>query len=290
MAAKTAKLDFSHLNILLNSRIIMAPIPPPASRYIQVHKSERISAHLQRIYFSSDNFSDFPAENGAHIKLFFPETGQIKPNLPRRNAQGKVVWPDGKKPITRTYTIRDFLVEEQLLIVDFVRHEDFGIAAHWATQAQPGDYLGLAGPGGQARFQSTADYWLFAVDLSALAMLAASLELLPHHAQGEVWIEITDVEDQIQLQHPAGIKINWLLPSADVETCIEQAAAQLNWQSQCISVTLAGENARVVALRCLFMQRYQLRKSALYAVPYWKKGQDEEAYHQERHRVMDEII
>lgn len=267
----------------------MVQIPTYPPRYIYVHASEQLSPHLQRIYFSSDDFSDFPiGQNGAHIKLFFPEQAQLKPQLPDRNAQGQIMWLDVKKPITRTYTLRDFLVKQQLLVIDFVRHADFGIAADWAIHAQPGNVLGLAGPGGPSRFHPNAKYWIFIADLSALAMLGASLEQLPSHAQGEIWVEIEDKEDCIELSYPAAMKLNWRIKHPNIEAQIEACLAHLDWQSQQISVTVAGESSRVIALRRLFKEKYQVHKHYLYAVPYWKKGQSEEDYHQERHNIMDD--
>lgn len=273
----------------LNSRRHMAQTLIPSPRYIYVHSSEQISAQLQRVYFSSDDFSDLTTEQkGAHIKLFFPDQAHLTPLLPQRNQQGKIIWPEGEKPITRTYTIRDFLQDEQLLVVDFVRHADFGIAANWAIHAQPGHVIGLAGPGGRLRFNPNARYWVFIVDLSALPMLAASLELLPTDAQGEVWIEIDAEADQIDLFHPAAMSLNWLVKGADVELKIDASLERLDWESEQISVTLAGENQRVVSMLKRFKQKYQLNKVNLYAVPYWKKGLSEEAYHQERHQVIDD--
>lgn len=272
-----------------NSRIIMAQNSLPLPRYISVQSSEKITPHLQRVYFSSEDFSDFPKnQNGAHIKLFFPEQPELKPILPSRNEQGKVVWPNGDKPITRTYTIRHFLENEQLLVVDFVRHTEFGIAANWAKQAQRGQILGLAGPGGRPRFNPEANYWVFIGDLSALPMIAASLELLPEHAQGEVWIEIEAENDRIELIHPKAVNVNWLINQTNIETQIEDAIQRFNWLDSNISVSLAGENTRVVSLRHLFRNKFGVNKANMYAVPYWKVGQTEEGYHQERHQVMDE--
>ncbi|MEZ2903966.1 siderophore-interacting protein [Acinetobacter terrestris] len=262
---------------------------PP--RHICVHRSEQLSPHLQRIYFSSEDFSNFPTDqNGAHIKLFFSEQAQLKPPLPYRDEQGKVVWPDGKKPTTRTYTIRDFLAEEQLLMVDFVRHADYGVAAHWAINAKPGQVIGLAGPGGRPRFNPSADYWIFIGDLSALPMIAASLELLPAHAEGEVWLEVENERDCIQLLHPTAVTLHWLIQDQQAEEKILASLAQLDWNQQKISVSLAGENSRVVSLLKVFKHQYKVAKTHLYAVPYWKKGHTEEAYHQERHHVMDNKI
>lgn len=267
----------------------MANISLPSPRYIYVQKSEQLSPHLQRIYFSSDDFSDFPiAQNGAHIKLFFPELIDQKPILPTRNVLGKVIWPEGKKPVTRTYTIRDFLEKEQLLVVDFVRHADFGIAADWAMHAQKGDVLGLAGPGGPDRFNLDANYWIFIGDLSALPMISSSLEQLPDDAEGEVWIEIENIADQILFKYPKSMRIHWVIKDQNTETKIVNSLNHLDWQSMTVSVSLAGENARVVSLRKLLRQQFKFKKSHLYAVPYWKQGENEEGYHQERHRVMDE--
>lgn len=267
----------------------MANITLPSPRYIYVQKSEQLSAHLQRIYFASDDFSDFPTDqNGAHIKLFFPEEPHLKPLLPYRNDQGKVIWPEGIKPITRTYTIRYFLEKEQLLVVDFVRHADFGIAADWAVNAQIGNVLGLAGPGGPKRFNPNANYWIFIGDLSALPMISSSLEQLPENANGQIWIEIEHQADKIQLTHPQSMQLNWIIKGQDIEIEIINALTHLDWTSNNISISLAGENSRVISLRKHFRNQYNIPKSHLYAVPYWKRGENEDVYHQERHRVMDE--
>ena len=266
----------------------MAHIPSPAARYITVHHTQRLSSTLHRVYFRPEYCSDLSDEHhGAHIKLFFPDQISHMPPLPSRNAQGKVTWPEGKKPVTRTYTLRQFLAEEQLLVIDFVLHPSFGIAADWARHAQPGHMLGLAGPGGQARFHPNAEYWIFIGDLSALPMIAATLEQLPIDAKGQVWLEINHPHDKIELSHPAGIEVHWQITDANLNEKINTSLQQLNWDTQQISVTLAGENARVITLRKIFRQQYQVNKSYLYAVPYWKQGETEEIYHQQRHEVMD---
>lgn len=263
---------------------------PPLARHISVHSTEQISTHLQRIKFKSEDFTGYAkCDGGAHIKLFFPNPDQQAPDLPFRNSLGKITWPNGKKPITRTYTVRDFDEEQQLLVIDFVRHEDFGIAADWAKHASPGDLLGLAGPGGPARFKIDAEYWIFVGDLSAIPMIAASLEQLPKDAHGEVWIEIEDDSDQIHLNKPEHIKLHWCKGPHELNNNIRHSLQNLDWKNKDISVSLAGENSTVVELRKILRQNFQLPKSNLYAVPYWKQGHNEEAYHEERHQVMDAI-
>jgi NADPH-dependent ferric siderophore reductase len=259
------------------------------ARHISVHSVEQLSPHLQRVYFASDDFADFPQNSGGgHIKLFFPETSQLTPPLPIRNETGKVVWPNGVKPLTRTYTVRDFDQNNQLLVIDFVRHEDFGVAADWAIHAQAGQKLGLAGPGGPERFNAHAEYWIFIGDLSSVPMIAASLEQLPSDAIGKVWIEIDDPKDQIQLSKPEHIDIEWLINDKEFENKIFESFKNLDWSKQNISVSLAGENGRVVSIRKVLRNEYKIEKRNLYAVPYWKVGHNEESYHEERHHVMDD--
>lgn len=56
-----------------------------------------------------------------------------------------------------------------------------------------------------------------------------------------------------------------------------------------ISAFIAGENGAVLACRKQLIQDFGLSKKQLYAIPYWRRGQDEETYHERRHEIMDEV-
>ena len=43
----------------------------------------------------------------------------------------------------------------------------------------------------------------------------------------------------------------------------------------------------VAALRPIARQDWQLPPARCYAVPYWRQGEAEEAYHQQRHAFVD---
>ncbi|MEO7909314.1 MAG: hypothetical protein ABIV47_06655 [Roseiflexaceae bacterium] len=49
---------------------------------------------------------------------------------------------------------------------------------------------------------------------------------------------------------------------------------------------LAAESSTVVALRDFL----RAERDAIYAVPYWKAGLDEDQYYDERHRSMDDGV
>jgi len=283
---------------------------PP--RLLQVVRTVRITPHLQRITLGGENLLGFPVHShGMHIKVFVPRTHQQQPQLPQLTAQG-IVWPAAhERPITRTYSVRQYRADVNELDIEFVMHAisthktdgthkitgpnkidaHTSPAASWASNAKPGDWIGIAGPGGPDPLLAPADWQLLAGDLTALPAIAALLENLPDSAQGFAFIESDDALDEIKLIHPAGIVVRWLVRATDgrevLLEAIKRIAPPLNVTS--IAAFIAGENNAVVSIRDYLRATYGLHKRNLYAVPYWRRGQDEETYHQERHRIMDEV-
>lgn len=265
---------------------------PP--RLLQVVRSQAITPHLQRITLSGESLHGFPAQShGAHIKIFLPRAHQQQPELPRLTEQG-IQWPPAhERPITRTYTVRAYRPGENELDIEFVMHgdnADSGPAAYWAARAKPGDHLGIAGPGGPDPLLAPADWHLLAGDLTALPAIAALLENLPKESRGCVFIESESAADKFELAHPQGIEVHWLVRQPQRELLVEsikKIAPPFGVTS--FSAFIAGENFAVVSIRDYLRTTYGLTKKNLYAIPYWRRGQDEETYHQERHRIMDEV-
>lgn len=265
---------------------------PP--RLLQVVRSQRIAPHLQRVTLGGESLHGFPVQShGAHIKIFLPRAHQQRPQLPQLTEQG-ILWPPAhERPITRTYSVRAYRQLKNELDVEFVMHgegEASGPAAHWAAHAQPGDYLGIAGPGGPDPLLAPADWHLLAGDMTALPAIAALLENLHSAARGYVFIETDTIANQLDLRHPAGISIHWLERDSRRELLLEAiktVAPPIGVTS--LSAFIAGENLAVVSIRDYLRTTYGLTKKNLYAIPYWRRGQDEETYHQERHRIMDEV-
>ena len=266
-----------------------ARIPP---RLLSVTRITDPSPHLRCITLGGPALAGFPVgSDGQHIKLMLPQAHQSEPVLPTLGPAGPI-WPAADlRPITRTYSVARFDPLLGELDVLFVLHGDEGPASRWAAQVRPGQRIGVAGPAGPALFQAGAAWFLLIGDLSALALIMAVLRALPAYACGEVLIEIADEQDQLQLAHPAGMHVRWLsrygAPAGSSRLLLDAVQRQ-QWHGQ-PSVTLAGENQQVVAIRDHVLYERKLPRSALYAVPYWKDQYSEEAYHQERHRIMDEL-
>ena len=263
---------------------------PP--RLLKVVRSLPISPQLSRITLTGDQLLGFPENSdGDHIKLMFPQSHQTQPVLPTLGEKGPIWPPKNEKPIVRTYSVSRFSAESQELDVDMVVHHD-GPGSNWAAQVKPGDWVGLAGPGGPARIKNNADWYLLAADLSAYGAFEAALRSLPADARGYALLESDSEIENPSFGLPPGISYQRVAVGdrkANVQSPLEFKVRTLDWLEGTPSVMIAGENSRVLALRQFVVAQQQVPKSMVYAVPYWKFQFDEEGYHEERHRIMDEM-
>jgi NADPH-dependent ferric siderophore reductase len=262
---------------------------PP--RLLQVIRTIDITPHMRRVVLGGEELAGFPTgREGAHVKVFIPRPGQEKPVLPTLGPNGPQWPPADVRPFSRTYTVRRFNAEQCELEVDFVLHTAGGPASQWAKNAKPGDIVGIAGPGMRDPLPA-ADWYLFAGDESALPAIAAHLEALPRSAQGWAFIEVADAAEEQAIDAPEQVKIIWLhrnhVPAGQT-TLLADTVTSHPWpENGAIFAWLAGEDAAVRAIRTYLRTERGLERSMLQAVPYWKAGVNEEAYHEERHRIMD---
>ncbi|WP_437693475.1 siderophore-interacting protein [Sorangium sp. So ce176] len=265
----------------------VARTPP---RLLEVLRATAISPRMRRITLGGEAIAGFPARSdGAHIKVFFPRGDQAAPELPTLGPEGPVWPPLPRRPITRTYSVRRYDAQAGELDVDFVLHGDDGPASRWARRARPGDRLGIAGPGGPDPMLGPADWYLLAGDLSALPAIAALLETLPATARGHALVAVPDASEIQHLARPPHVALTWVtLDGASAPSPrLEDAIRALIWPEGRVFAWVAGESSSVLAIRDHLLDERGLGREAMYAIPYWKATLSEEAYHAERHRVMD---
>lgn len=105
-------------------------------RQVTVQTIEHVTPRVRRIVFGGETLSGLPIPRpGAHVKLLFGAdlNGAAEPRKMRSQM--------------RTYTPRFFNPDTNELTIEFVLH-GHGLASTWAAQAQVGDPLTVAGPGG----------------------------------------------------------------------------------------------------------------------------------------------
>ena len=164
-----------------------APRTRPAPIRTTVRSVERLSASLVRVVLHGEDLATFgePAAADSYVKLVFPH-------------------PDGER--RRTYTVRAFDRDRRDLTLDVVVHGAEGIAGPWAEAAQPGDTVGVQGPGGGYSPDPSAPWHLLVGDESALPAIAVALERIPGDAEVAAFVEVHGPQDEIVLARP----VTWL--------------------------------------------------------------------------------
>ncbi|RDZ27163.1 siderophore-interacting protein [Lysobacter silvisoli] len=257
----------------------------PAPRLLQVLRNQARTPRMRRVTLGGAALAGFPpGSEGAHIKLLFPSAPGAAPALPELTAQGPR-WPAGAaRPQVRTYTVAAHDASAQTLDVDLVVHAHGGCASAWAQAAQPGDAIGLIGPGGPPLYRPQAARYLLIGDPSSYALVHAVMRKLPAQALGDVLMEVPHADEIQPLPPRERMRVQWL---SDAPGRLLAALRALPWPPGEVSATLAGESGVVVAARNFLVGQRGVPRSAMYAVPYWRRGSDEDAYHDERHRLMD---
>ncbi|KAA9001302.1 siderophore-interacting protein [Affinibrenneria salicis] len=262
------------------------PAPP---RLVQVKAIRDITPGLRRITFSGENLHDYPPDcESWHLKILLPHAGQLKPDLPTLTPQGPQ-WREGETPpFIRTYSVRAFRPAQRELDIEFAIHDgDGGPALSFARRAQPGDWIGISNPGGPDPMLPTASYYFMAGDPTSLPAIAALLEKMTPDAQGKAVIRV-DKECDIQpLNKPAGIEIVWLC--GDISLTDRLTAIFTSWPLPETDATfwIAGEDQMIKTLRRYLRRDKAVDRQRVYAIPYWRRGYNEERYHDLRHEIMD---
>jgi NADPH-dependent ferric siderophore reductase len=182
------------------------PALPVFFRQITVVSSQRISPHMQRIRFRSDNLARY-ASGGIHIRLLIPpsEREAVWPSI---GPDGLVVWPDGEDALTvRIYTIRSIDLEAGTLDVDFVLHPGLDTpAASFAQAASPGQVLGMLGPGGGS--VPDCSNLLLLGDDTAIPAISRIIENLPATTTANVFLEVDTEADILPIAAP-NVSVKW---------------------------------------------------------------------------------
>lgn len=246
----------------------------PAPRLLEVLRVENITPHMRRVVLGGGDLDDFPDHHeSANFKLLMAPPGMAEVPLPPL-AEGSA------KPLVRTYTLRHFDRAAGEIWVDFMLHAAHGPASSWAIAAKPGDKVGFAGPGKPKFVDFSADWFLFAGDMSALPAIAANIERLPAHARGYAVLDILDEADRQSLAFPANMEVIWRVnrhPETGAAGWVD-ALTSLDWLAGSPSVWVAGETTAVRAVRRYLVTERQVERSRLYTSGYWQIGLTEDRH------------
>ncbi|KAF1023354.1 MAG: NADPH-dependent ferric-chelate reductase [Paracidovorax wautersii] len=217
--------------------------------------------------FASPGFDD-------HVKLFFPDeqTGQL--SLPTLDAEGRIAWSDGPRPVARDYTPLAYDAAAQTLDIAFALHEA-GPATRWAQNARPGDVLGVGGPRGSFILPTNFDGYVLIGDDTALPAIERRLAELPAGAPVRVLVEVDDAASQLDWVDRPGTTVQWVHRQGDgrlPSQGLGQAAAQLAWPVGGVHVWIAAESGVAKALRAQVIAERGQNPKWIKAAGYWRAG------------------
>ncbi|MEZ4684094.1 MAG: siderophore-interacting protein [Caldilineaceae bacterium] len=234
-------------------------------RRVQVARVQQLSPRMVRVTFTGDDLAAF-GWNGpaAHIKLIFPEEGQMEALMPE---------PDGPRSTRmRTYTPRRFDPSIPELDVEFVLHGE-GPASMWAAQAQVGQTLILSGPGPNYQIDPEADWFLLAGDDAALPAIETILEALPANVPVHVVLEVANKAEERPLATAAQLAITWLHRDpnpAKADVALETALRNVELPAGNGRMYVGCESTAVRRIRRHLLEERGLDPAVIVTRGYWK--------------------
>lgn len=251
----------------------------PSVRVTHISDITDISPYLRRIVLGGEQLADFPAnQQGAYVKVLIPQAGEIELNT-------QVSGPNAA--VKRSYTIRDFDAERGLLSLDFVINKHRGPATDWASTAQLGDKVAIAGPGPLKMSRFDGNHYVLLGDSTSINAVNALIERIPATATGNViMIAHSEQEKALLASHPL-LNIDWLIltPSiTDIEQdkWLHQKVKQLDAVPTDTLVFIGLEASQVRAIKQYFLEQQQLPLRAISATGYWKRGTDADTFGQQK--------
>jgi NADPH-dependent ferric siderophore reductase len=259
---------------------------------LEVLRSERVSAHLQRVVLGGPGLAAFEPSPCAdsYVKLLFLADGVEYPE-PFDLDLVRTTFPAEAQPVLRTYTVRHVDLDAGELVIEFVVHGDAGVAGPWAATVQPGARIHALGPGGGYTPDPEADVHLLVGDESALPAIAVSLEALPADAHAVVFAEVGGPEDEVALVTKAALDVHWL-HRGDAEpgttTLLDDAVRAWPWPEGRVQAFVHGESALLKTVRPYVRERVDRRDLSVSA--YWRRGVTEEGFREWKHAQKDAVI
>ncbi len=209
-----------------------------------------------------------------HVRLFFPAPGEHKPVMPTVGPHG-LVFPEGKpRSASRDYTPRRHDAASGELDIDFVVHGT-GPASTWATQARPGDLLGVGGPRSSVLVPHDFDWYLLVGDATALPAIGRWLEELPAGARVIALIEVANAAEEQPFTTRTQAEIHWLHRNGaepGTTRLLEEALRALEFPPGDSFTWLAGEANTLRVLREHLVHERLVNKKWLSVSGYWKRN------------------
>lgn len=239
-------------------------------RKLEVLRVTDITPKMRRITLHGPDLNGFISLGpDDHVKLIFAASPEEQAAL---NNFIPGAPSDGPKPVMRDYTPRRYDSVSGELDIDFVLHGE-GPAATWAAQAQPGQFLNIAGPRGSMIVPDIFDSYLLIGDETALPAIARRLEELPANRSALVVVEVADSGEQQVFDSKAQVDVIWIVRG---EQDLVDVVRRLEMPEGKLYAWIATESLLSRKLRRVLLGEFGLEEEFVKAAGYWRlDGSDE---------------
>lgn len=247
-------------------------------RLLEVKAKQQLGPDLIRITLGGSDLRGFYSPGfDDHVKLLIPQPGGKVPLLPQMSERG-MVFPVGQtKPILRDYTPRSYRESTQELDIDFVLHGQ-GPACHWASVAQEGDKIGVAGPRGSLLIPTGFDWHILMGDETALPAMARRLQELGTQQAIHVFVLARNLQTVGTLNAPEYIPVHWVPSILGGQGLLDSVSALPVLPGRGF-VWIASESSMATTLRAYWVNERGHNKKWIRAASYWRHGA--QAVHEE---------
>lgn len=251
---------------------------------LYVKRKLLISPHCIRIVLTGKDIANFEnAKVGGNNKLVIPKEQDKLFNLEDLKQKEKL-----KDDFhIRTYTLRALDVKKEEMIIDFVAHGDEGPASFWAIHAKKGDAIGVMMKGKSKPLYTEANRYFLLGDHTALPVISVILETLPKEAKGEVFLEVFDESDMLDLKKPENVKINWIEDNhPGLRSSLVKTIKKIEFQGGDF-VFAACEHGFAKQIQSFLRSKTVLERKNWQVYAYWKYGVSEDASSAERKSIRE---
>ncbi len=252
------------------------------ARTATVTAVREIAGRYVRVTLSGPELADFRSDGPAdHVRVFFPDTaGRLyapKPAGPDVDGIRPADGPTFGRDFTPLAPRQNDTSAHREVDLDILRHEKPGPAAQWATNAKPGDRLGLVGPRGSKRAPQRVGRILLIVDGTALPSASRWLDDAAPHTSVEIIIDevggLDWAREYLALAGHPDVKLS--AAGADPTDAVRSASVDSRTY-----VFAAGEASRVALVRRLLRNDLSLDPTQFTASGYWRSGEAAFDHHQ----------
>ncbi|WOI58126.1 siderophore-interacting protein [Palleronia sp. LCG004] len=238
---------------------------PPNFRLARIEDVAPIGKRFWRLTIRARDLAAF-ARDGLHLRLALPARG-MPARWPVLNGTGRAEWPPADRLHVAVYTIREIDPAAGIIVIDIFRHAG-GRTSDWMELAQPGEIVGLLGPGG-GWFPEVA-HLVLAGDETALPAIARMLEAAGPETTGTAILEMENRGDYPLPAVPQGVDLRVVERSAGEG--IEAALGEADLGPEgARHVWVAVEKGRAAAIRAHLRVRRGLGRRESCVSGYWSR-------------------